>query len=1165
MSVARQKIFRIRREYNSWVANETLEDYALRYTPRTFRKWSEMRVANTAFGAVSFLALEAIGGAIALNHGFSTALWAILVVGIITFLTGLPISYYAAKYGVDMDLLTRGAGFGYLGSTLTSLIYATFTFIFFALEAAIMALALEMLFGWSLPVCYVISSLVIIPLVTHGITLISRLQTWTQPLWLGLWVLPFIAVAWHKPEAYVEFTQLAGRATGDSDFHWLAFGMAATVAFSLIVQVGEQVDFLRFLPEKTKENRVRWWTAVLVAGPGWIVPGMLKMLAGAFLAYLALQREVPVEHAIEPTQMYLAGFSEVFGSPAVALWVTVLFVIVSQVKINVTNAYAGSLAWSNFFARLTHSHPGRVVWLVFNVIIAVLLMTLGVFGALERVLGLYSNVAIAWVGALVADLVINKPLGWSPKGIEFKRAYLHDLNPVGLGATLLGAGVAVPAHAGLFGPLLVPWAPFIALALSLVAAPAIAWWTKGRYYLAREPHKHWRAGQMVKCSVCENTFEAEDMATCPAYDAPICSLCCTLESRCHDRCKTRSRAAEQVSDVLTSVLPAYMSRRINFRVGHYLVVLLSLAALLAFVLGVVYYQEGVVRPELLADHPLPPGALEGPFVKVYALLLLAAAVCAWWVVLASESRRMAQDDSNRQNQLLQQEIDAHRRTDAALQQAKELAEAANQAKTRYVAGMTHELRTPLNSIMGYVQILLKDEPSSGARRGPLTTIQRSGEHLSGLIDGLLDLARIEAGRLRLDPSPVPLLDFLEDVVGMVKPQAEAKGLGFRLETRGRVPGWVHADARRLRQILINLTSNAVRFTERGQITLRLDARREVLRFEVEDTGIGIAPQDMERIFLPFERGSGGRRSSEPGTGLGLTITHLLTELMGGELSVRSTMGQGSTFSVRLYLREIAAPAQVGHAGGALADATADPSLRDPSADPLDRIARDYRPVVGYSGPRRTLLVVDDQPIQRQMLAGMLMPLGFIVREAASGHECLESVREAPPDAVLLDISMDDMDGWQTARALRHSGCTDVPVIMVSANVFENRPENLAAAQAQAFVAKPVMESELLDTLGDQLGLHWLTEASPVRPPADVPPRPTRRPLPADAAWELHRLARRGNVQALAESLANWREQAPEHAERWRQLARWLDAFELDAIQDDLAPDLMEEQADAPRP
>ncbi|MBH1987201.1 MAG: response regulator [Burkholderiales bacterium] len=1153
MSVARQKIFRIRREYNSWVANETLEDYALRYTPRTFRKWSEMRVANTAFGAVSFLALEAIGGAIALNHGFSNALWAILVVGLITFLTGLPISYYAAKYGVDMDLLTRGAGFGYLGSTLTSLIYASFTFIFFALEAAIMGLALEMLFGWSLPVCYVVSSLVIIPLVTHGITLISRLQMWTQPLWLGLWVLPFIAVAWNKPEAYVEFTQLAGRATGDSDFSWLAFGMAATVAFSLIVQVGEQVDFLRFLPEKTRENRVRWWTAVLVAGPGWVVPGMLKMLAGAFLAYLALQREVPVDKAIEPTQMYLAGFSEVFGSPAVALGVTVLFVIVSQVKINVTNAYAGSLAWSNFFARLTHSHPGRVVWLVFNVLIAVLLMTLGVFGALEHVLGLYSNVAIAWVGALVADLVINKPLGWSPKGIEFKRAYLHDLNPVGLGATLLGAGVALPTHAGLFGPTLMPWAPFIALTLALIAAPLLAWWTKGRYYLARQPHTHWLPGQQVQCSVCDNFFEAEDMATCPAYDAPICSLCCTLESRCHDRCKSRSSAAEQVSDVLTSLLPARLSRRMNFRVGHYLVVFLSLAALLAFVLGVVYYQEGVVSPLLASPGTLSganAGLLQGPFVKVYALLLLAAAVCAWWVVLASESRRMAQDDSNRQNQLLQQEIDAHRRTDVALQQAKELAEAANQAKTRYVAGMTHELRTPLNSIMGYVQILLKDEPPAGSKRGPLSTIQRSGEHLIGLIDGLLDLARIEAGRLRLDPAPMPLLDFLNDVVDMVQPQAEAKGLVFRLETRGRVPAWVHADARRLRQILINLTSNAVRFTERGQITLRLDARREVLRFEVLDTGIGIAPQDLERIFLPFERGSAGRRSSEPGTGLGLTITHLLTELMGGELSVQSTLGQGSTFTVRLYLREISPPA-------------APPRLA----------TQHFRPVTGYSGPRRTLLVVDDQPIQRQMLAGMLLPLGFAVREAASGHEGLESVREAAPDAVLLDISMDDMDGWATARAIREAGFTQVPIIMVSANVFENRPENLAAARAQAFVAKPVMESELLGTLAEHLQLDWEAEAPlPLRhigvagQPPRAPAEPAEPPgaLPQDAVWELHRLARMGHVQGLRESLSEWQRAAPEHQARWAELARLIDDFELDGVVARLQPELMEDLEDEPR-
>lgn len=266
MNHAPQKIFRIRRDYNSWVANETLEDYALRYTPQSARKWSELRVANTAFGGVSFLALEAIGGAIALNYGFSNALWAILVMGLVTFLTGLPIAVYAARYGLDMDLLTRGAGFGYLGSTVTSLIYASFTFIFFALEAAIMALALQLVLDWPLVWCYVLSSLVIIPMVLHGITFISRLQTWTQPLWVVLLLWPFAWFALAQPDFYVQFTGLSGLTSGSSDFEPLMFGAAAAVTFALVLQIGEQVDYLRFMPARTPANRWRWWGAVLVAG-----------------------------------------------------------------------------------------------------------------------------------------------------------------------------------------------------------------------------------------------------------------------------------------------------------------------------------------------------------------------------------------------------------------------------------------------------------------------------------------------------------------------------------------------------------------------------------------------------------------------------------------------------------------------------------------------------------------------------------------------------------------------------------------------------------------------------------------------------------------------------------------------------------------------------------
>ena len=192
---AQQRIVRVRRNYNQWVANQTLEDYALRFTAKSARKWSSFAVANTAIGAVSFLALEAIGGSITVNYGFINATSAILVVGALIFLTSVPIAYYAATYGVDIDLLTRGAGFGYIGSTITSLIYASFTFLFFAIEAAIMSLVLEMCFGIPLFAGYVLSSLIVIPLVTHGITFISRLQLWTQPVWIVLHLIPFVFIA----------------------------------------------------------------------------------------------------------------------------------------------------------------------------------------------------------------------------------------------------------------------------------------------------------------------------------------------------------------------------------------------------------------------------------------------------------------------------------------------------------------------------------------------------------------------------------------------------------------------------------------------------------------------------------------------------------------------------------------------------------------------------------------------------------------------------------------------------------------------------------------------------------------------------------------------------------------------------------------------------------
>mgnify|MGYP006894103245 FL=1 len=548
---AKQHIFRVRRNYNLWVANQTLEDYALRFTAKRARRWSAARVATTALGAISFLALEAIGGAITLHYGFTNAIAAIIAVSVIIFLTAIPISYYAAKYGVDIDLLTRGAGFGYIGSTITSLIYASFTFIFFALEAAIMAMALDLLFGIPLAWGYLISSLAIIPMVTHGITFITRFQLWSQPLWVILQLLPFVFIIYADASAVENWTLYEGgfeqKSSSNDGINILLFGAASAVIFSLIAQIGEQVDFLRFLPtpKNTQKARLSWWAALIAGGPGWIVIGAIKILAGSFLAVLALNHGVASEDATDPTRMYMVAFSYIANSPEVALSMAGIFVILSQLKINVTNAYAGSIAWSNFFSRLTHSHPGRVVWLVFNVAIALLLMELGVYRALEQTLGFYGIVAVAWLGSLVADLIINKPLGLSPKHIEFKRAHLYDINPVGFGSMLIASVIGIVCHSGILGEIPQALSHFIALGTALLTAPAIAVATKGRYYLARptvdlqevvtnSQNMHEEKLATISCCICEHKFETEDMTHCPAYAGHICSLCCSLDARCHD-------------------------------------------------------------------------------------------------------------------------------------------------------------------------------------------------------------------------------------------------------------------------------------------------------------------------------------------------------------------------------------------------------------------------------------------------------------------------------------------------------------------------------------------------------------------------------------------------------------------------------------------------------
>lgn len=1056
-----QRVVKVRRDYNAWVARETMEDYALRFTPRSFRKWSELRVANTAFGAASFLVLEAVGATLLVEYGFVNAFWAILATGLIIFLAGLPISVYAARYGLDMDLLTRGAGFGYIGSTITSLIYASFTFIFFALEAAIMAYALELAFDIPPAWGYLVCALVVIPLVTHGVTAISRLQVWTQPLWLVLLVVPYVYVFRHNPGVLDGLVHYGGGNGQGAQFNVHYFGAAMTVGIALITQMGEQADYLRFMPERTEANRRRWWTGVLVGGPGWVVLGVVKMLGGALLAYLAISHMVPADRAVDPNQMYLAAYEYVFPHTGWAIAATALFVVVSQLKINVTNAYAGSLAWSNFFARLTHSHPGRVVWVVFNTLIALMLMELDVFRAIGNVLGLYANIAIAWIMAVVADLVINKPLGLSPKGIEFKRAHLYDVNPVGVGAMGAASVLSVAAHLGVFGPLAQAFSALIALVTAFVTSPLIAWFTRGRYYIARSPAPRGLFTGLQHCVVCEREYEVDDLAQCPAYLGQICSLCCSLDARCNDLCKPDARLSVQWSRALRALLPQRIWPYLETGLGHYLLLMAVVVPVLAGLFGLLYQQELRMLGE---QAPVLAPLLRLGFLKAFAALLLVSGIVAWWLVLTHKSRQVAQEESNRQTQAaheqtlaLRREIDSHRRTDEQLQQAKRQAELANEAKSRYITTVSHELRTPLNSILGYAQLLEQDAAIPANRKQAVSVIRRGGDHLLSLIEGTLDIARIEGGKLRLESKPMRFRDCVQQMVRLFELQAADKGIAFRHDIADALPEVVRCDEKRLRQILINVLGNAVKFTHVGQVAFRVRYLREMAVFEIEDTGPGIPADEIERVFEPFARGT---ETTSGGTGLGLTISKMLTDLMGGEMSVTSTPGEGTVFRIRLFL----------------------PAARGASVDQeVTRAAR-----VGYRGPRRRILIVDNEEVDRTLLASVLEPLGFELLQAASGHRCLDVVAGFRPDAVLMDLAMPGIDGWATIRAMRAQQLSDAPVAIVSGNAFDKELENDVGVRPEDFVLKPVRVNELLDWLGGRLGLDWIEDAAEPAPEAVKP-------------------------------------------------------------------------------
>jgi signal transduction histidine kinase len=463
--------------------------------------------------------------------------------------------------------------------------------------------------------------------------------------------------------------------------------------------------------------------------------------------------------------------------------------------------------------------------------------------------------------------------------------------------------------------------------------------------------------------------------------------------------------------------------------------------------------------------------------------------------------------------------------DKELQRARKMAESASMAKNNFLASVSHELRTPLNGILGYTQILKRDMKMMPKQSQAVKTIHECGEHLLTMINDVLDFSSIESQKFLIFPKKFDFYLLLNSIVSIFRMKSLNKGLHFHYDPDNNIPRYVNADEKRLRQILFNILSNAVKHTLEGHITFKVRKQEEKIAFEIKDTGIGIPEDKIEEIFLPFHQLHDGRIQRE-GAGLGLSITRTIIRIMGSDIHVKSRHGEGTTFYFQLEIPE----------------AKVDSNLPDQFSQPY---------ISGYHGPVKKILIVEDIDQNRFFIRDILQPIGFAIKEAVNGMDAVRKAYSFVPDLILMDLVMPVMEGIEATRKIRSiPTLKDTKIIAVSANISHDTQQECFKAGCDDYITKPVQVDDLLDLIQEHLHLSWTSEEPHNKESANKANEEQSRIIlpPNDAIDTMNKLLLSGKTTRLKKLLAQIDIEYPECASFTRKAFRFLEQFRLEEIQ-----------------